>query len=103
LKHRVALIPIDRQVAFAVEYDVIVDDDLRIRGDRRLTVAVKRMWTAAFGNGIKDALFSARKYGAVAASASTIASSTATSTIACSFTAPNQGHQPERADTQKSE
>jgi hypothetical protein len=95
----VIFISIDRQIPLAVEDDIVVDDDFRFGHYSLGSVAVKRVRTTTFGDGLADALLSAWKHVARAASASTITTLATAATVASGLIAPNQRNHAERADT----
>ena len=94
-------VPIDDEISFAVEDDVIVDVDFRRGHHRRRTVAVERERSAPLCDGVMDAL---RGAGADGALTCRLGSPGATATAAATrLAAPNQRNHAQRADTQKFE
>jgi hypothetical protein len=65
--------PIDGEVALAVEYDVLIDDDVRVCHHGGRAAAVERVRSATFGDGIADAVFGACADVALAGSATAAA------------------------------
>ena len=51
-EHLMAFIPVDRKIALTAENDIVVDHDLRPGHDRRRTIAIERVGTTAFGDGV---------------------------------------------------
>jgi hypothetical protein len=108
---------IHRQVSFAVEDSVVVDDDFCIGHHRLRTAAVKCVRiVATCRNRSADARFAAWTHVALARYAATpgatCCSRTARATRRCcatiaalatAFTTSNQRHNPQRADTHESE
>jgi hypothetical protein len=54
-------VSIDDEVAFAVEDNVLLDDDFRLRDNTLRSVAIERVRTAAHRDGVANASFSASK------------------------------------------
>jgi hypothetical protein len=52
---------VDCEVSFTVENDVIVDDDFPLEIHALRSVAIERVRSAAFSDGVKDTLLGARK------------------------------------------
>jgi hypothetical protein len=97
----VLAISVEREVSLAIEDDVVVNDNFGLGHHGLRSVAAKRVRTAAFRNGIANALLSAWELLSRHATASAVASDaavTTTTTRARRLAAAHERHQPERAD-----
>jgi hypothetical protein len=108
----VVVVPIDRKVSFAVQNHVIVDDDFGFGDDGPRSVAIERVRTSTFGNGVANTLLGAGEYltgtatrPAVAAGPShaTGPSRSTATTFAILLTAPHHQHEAQRECTHKPE
>ena len=105
-KHRqdqMIVVPVDLEIAFTIKDDVVVDFDSCSGHHRRRSIAVKRVRTTAFSDGVADTLLGAWEYAThpAGAAGSTIAPHARATTGLVSTSVQRQGRQQEKEHESK--